>query len=75
MESEELQVEDDEQSDIKIVRGICDLLQQVNHMDIIRYTIKACTYISMNYKFIKNSKFSKDILKQMMRLLDQPKME
>ena len=40
-------------------------------MDIIRYTIKSCTYISMNYKFIKEARFSKEILKQMMKLLDQ----
>ena len=61
MNSEEQQYED-EQTDISIVKGICDLLQQVNHLDIIRYAIKACTYISMNYKFIKDSKFSKHIL-------------
>jgi len=58
-------------SEIKIVKGICDLLDQIHHMDIIRYTIKSCTYISMNYKFIKDARFSKDILKQMMKLLDQ----
>ena len=64
MESEEIIEEEEAQSsDIQIVKGLCDLLQQTGHMDIVRYTIKACTYISMNYKFIKNSKFSKDILK------------
>lgn len=71
MESADLETEDGDVSDVKIVRGICDLLEQVNHMDIIRYTIKSCTYISMNYKFIKDARFSKDILKQMMKLLDQ----
>lgn len=37
----------------QVVFGICDLLDQKKHQDIIRYTIKACTYISMNYDFIK----------------------
>ena len=51
--------------------GMCELLRQKKHTDIIRYTIKACTYISMNYDFIKQSIFSLDILKAMMTLLDQ----
>lgn len=59
--------------DTEVVTGICDLLQQMKHHDIIRYTIKACTYISMNYDFIKQSIFSLDILKVMMTLLDQMK--
>jgi hypothetical protein len=42
-------------------------------MEIIRHTIKACTYISMNYDFIKESKFSLAILKSMMSLLDSMK--
>ena len=46
----------------EVVNGICDLLAQVKHMDIIRHTIKACTYISMNYEFIKESKYSLVIL-------------
>ena len=68
MDSED---QNDDEQDAKILKGICDLLQQVKHMDIIRYTIKACTYISMNYKFIKDSKFSMDILEHMMLLYDQ----
>ena len=55
----------------EVVTGICELLNQNKHIDIIRYTIKACTYISMNYEFIKESQFSLDILKSMMTLLDK----
>lgn len=40
-------------------------------MDIVRHTIKACTYISMNYDFIKESRFSMIILQSMMQLLEQ----
>lgn len=54
---------------LEVVKGICDLLQQTKHLSIIRYTLKACTYISMNYEFIRQSKFSLSILKQMMALL------
>ena len=54
----------------EVVFGICDLLSQTKHLDIIRYTIKACTYISMNYDFIKQSQFSLVILQSMMVLLD-----
>lgn len=47
---------------MEVVNGIVHLLKQIKHMDIIRHTIKACTYISMNYDFIKESKFSLAIL-------------
>jgi hypothetical protein len=53
-----------------VITGICDLLNQKKHMGIIRYTIKACTYISMNYEFIKKSQYSMKILQSMMKLLD-----
>ena len=53
-----------------VITGICDLLNQKKHIGIIRYTIKACTYISMNYEFIKKSQYSMKILQSMMRLLD-----
>ena len=53
----------------EVVFGICDLLKQKKHKDITRYTIKACTYISMNYDFIKQSHLSLDILQAMMELL------
>jgi hypothetical protein len=39
-------------------------------MDIVRHTIKACTYISMNYEFISESKYSLDVLKSLMTLLE-----
>jgi hypothetical protein len=55
----------------EVVTGICDLLSMKKHKDIIRFTIKACTYISMNYDFIKRSDLSLDILKCFMKLLDQ----
>ena len=70
MESEAV-VDTQSNTDIEVVKGICDLLMMKKHIDIIRYTIKACTYISMNYKFINDSKFSLNILKSMMILLDQ----
>lgn len=57
----------------EVVQGICELLNQKKHIEIIRYTIKACTYISMNYDFIKESMYSLDILKSMMVLLDKMK--
>jgi len=57
----------------EVVVGICELLRSVKHLDIIRFTIKACTYISMNYDFIKESQYSLVILEAMMRLLDQMK--
>lgn len=53
-----------------VVGGICDLLGQTKHMDIVRYTIKACTFISMNYEFISRSEFSLAILKSLMILLN-----
>ena len=33
---------------LEVVIGIQDLLSQVDNIDIIRNTIKACTYFSMN---------------------------
>mmetsp|Transcript_17153 Transcript_17153/g.26518 ORF Transcript_17153/g.26518 Transcript_17153/m.26518 type:complete len:116 (+) Transcript_17153:3965-4312(+) len=57
----------------EVVNGICELLRQTKHSDIVRHTIKACTYISMNYEFIKKSELSLDILKSMMQLLDTMK--
>ena len=61
MESEVV-VDAQSNTEIEVVKGICDLLMMKKHTDIIRYTIKACTYISMNYKFINDSKFSLNIL-------------
>ena len=55
----------------EVVHGICELLRQTKHPDITRYTIKACTFISMNYDFIAQHHFSLDILRAMMKLLDQ----
>ena len=55
---------------IEVVNGICDLLRQMKHMDIVRNTIKACTYISMNYEFISASEYSLEILKAFMFLLE-----
>ena len=57
----------------EVVLGITDLLKQIKHMDIIRGTIKACTYMSMNYEFIKESQYSKIILEAMLLLLSQMK--
>lgn len=54
----------------EVVNGIGQLLNLYKHKDIIRHTIKACTYISMNYEFIKNPSLSVDILKDMLKLLD-----
>lgn len=55
----------------EVVQGICDLLNQTKHMDIVRHTIKACSYISMNYEFISDSKFSLEVLKSLMSLLEK----
>ena len=54
----------------EVVQGIGPLLNLPKHKDIIRYTIKACTYISMNYEFIKSATLSVDILKEMLLLLE-----
>lgn len=56
---------------IRVIEGICDLLNQKKNMSIIRYTIKACTYISMNYDFIRQTEFAKKILRSMMELLSK----
>lgn len=56
--------------DGQVIIGICDLLGQRKHTSIVRYTIKACTYISMNFYFISERDFSREILKSMMTLLD-----
>ena len=55
---------------VEVVQGIGQLLNLHKHKDIIRYTIKACTYISMNYEFIKSATLSVDILKEMLLLLE-----
>jgi hypothetical protein len=41
----------------EVVIGICDLLGQKEE-NVIRNTIKACSYISMNYNFIKKADLS-----------------
>lgn len=55
----------------KVVFGVCVLLRMTNEIDIVRDTIKACTYISMNYDFVKQSRFSLIILQALMMLLDR----
>jgi len=59
--------------DTDVVDGICDLLQQKDHLDIVRFTIKACTYISMNYDFINAPTYSVPIIKEFIRLIDELK--
>jgi hypothetical protein len=39
----------------KVVQGVCVLLRMVKEINVVRDTIKACTYISMNYDFVKQS--------------------
>jgi hypothetical protein len=54
-----------------VVAGLCNLLLiEKQHVGIIRNSIKACTYISMNYDFIKESSLSLKILSAMLSLLD-----
>lgn len=53
----------------EVVSGICVLLKEVNYQEIIRNSIRACTYISMNYEFIRRSELSLDVLVSMMKLL------
>ena len=55
----------------QVIEGICDLLNQTKEPEIINHTIKACTYISLNYDFIKQSEFSLPILKELLHLLDK----
>ena len=56
--------------DNDIVAGMCDLLQQSEHIDIQRFTIKACTYVSMNYDFVNEEAYSGPILCTFMELID-----
>ena len=42
-------------------------------MGIINHTIKACTYISLNYNFILQHEFSQPILKELLSLLSKVK--
>ena len=53
-----------------VVMGICDLLQQKENRDIVRFTIKGCTFISMNYDFINAPSYSVPILKEFINLID-----
>jgi hypothetical protein len=55
----------------KVVQGVCVLLRMVKEINVVRDTIKACTYISMNYDFVKQSQFSLIVLQALMMLLDK----
>ena len=56
---------------MQVINGICDLLNQTAQTDIIRHTIKACTFISLNYDFIKQYDYSLPILKAMLLLVEK----
>lgn len=53
-----------------VIKGICKLLSLKKNEDVTRHTIKACTYLSMNFEFISESKHSLPVLHAMMELLD-----
>lgn len=44
-----------------VILGIKHLLEQIEELDIVKNTVKACTYLSMNYEFV-SSKLSLDVL-------------
>lgn len=52
----------------EVVIGLNQLLERSEHLDILQNTVKACTYLSMNYEFVSAS-LSLDILKNLMPLL------
>jgi len=52
----------------EVILGITHLLELSDQQDIIKNTVKACTYLSMNYEFV-SSKLSLDVLKNLMPLL------
>ncbi|CDW78052.1 UNKNOWN [Stylonychia lemnae] len=52
----------------EVILGITHLLELSDEQDIIKNTVKACTYLSMNYEFV-SSKLSLDVLKNLMPLL------
>lgn len=53
----------------EIVVGVSSLLHVRDNLDIIRNTVKAVSYLSMNYEFV-NLPISLEILKRLMPLLD-----
>ena len=55
----------------QIIRGIVHLLNQDSRYDnITSYTVKACTYISLNFNFL-NSEMSLQMLQALLPLLDR----
>jgi len=53
----------------EVILGINHLLELKGQPDILRNTVKACTYLSMNYEFVAKS-HSLDVLKNLMTLMD-----
>lgn len=53
----------------EIVQGVNSLLNVNENLDIIKNTVKAVSYLSMNYEFV-NQPISLQILKRLMPLLD-----
>ena len=54
----------------EVIIGINELLEQHAFEDILKHTVKACTFLSMNYEFVSTS-LSLDILKNLMPLLNK----
>lgn len=52
----------------EVILGIKHLLEQIDELDIVKNTVKACTYLSMNYEFV-SSKLSLDVLQNLMPLM------
>ena len=52
----------------EVIIGIGNLLEESDNEDILRNTVKACTYLSMNYKFV-STHLSLEILKNLMTFM------
>lgn len=53
----------------EVIQGIVHLLRQTRNETILKYTVKACTYISLNFEFL-NSDMSLLVLQALTPLLD-----
>jgi hypothetical protein len=51
----------------EVILGVTNLLAVYEHRDILSNTIKACTYLTMNYDFVVQP-LSLELLKRLMDL-------
>jgi len=52
----------------EVVNGVNHLLEQQEEVEIIKNTVRSCTYLSMNYQFI-STQLSLEVLRNLMHLL------